>query len=277
MRFNDISKGLKLPLYFTSISPILIAWSFDLFKNYFLFILMIIIVFFMQAALNLSMDYFDNINNLGVKNEDTLFPVGPYLIKNMNVNPEYLKKAFLISVLISIITGIYLIIYSEKYILILIGVLAVFISLIYVLPPFKLDTRGLGEISTFFSFGIFSLIGAFIVFNDVITIKIFLIAILLGLLASAIRFLHHVTEDKKDSIRVKDFKLIYGLILFSGFIIQLYNIKLFIFLIPVIIISIIHFITIKGNQLKISRKTDEIVIIQIISTILIIMYFYIKL
>ncbi len=273
IKFNDVAKGLKLPLYFTSISPILIAWSFNLFKNYFLFILMVVIVFFMQAALNLSMDYFDNLNNLGVKNKDTLFPVGPYLIKNMNVKPEYLKKAFLISLIISIIAGIFLIIFTGKYILILIGFLAVFVSLIYVLPPFKLDARGLGEISTFFSFGIFSLIGAFIVFSEIINIKIILIAILLGFLASAIRFLHHITEDKKESNRVKNFKLIYVLILFSGFIIQLYNIKLFIFLIPAIIISILHFITIKGNQLKISRKTNEIVIIQIISTILIIMYF----
>ncbi len=273
IKFNDVAKGLKLPLYFTSISPILIAWSFNLFKNYFLFILMVVIVFFMQAALNLSMDYFDNLNNLSVKNEDTLFPVGPYLIKNMNVKPEYLKKAFLISLIISIIAGIFLIMFTGKYILILIGFLAVFVSLIYVLPPFKLDARGLGEISTFFSFGIFSLIGAFIVFSEIINIKIILIAILLGFLASAIRFLHHITEDKKESNRVKNFKLIYVLILFSGFIIQLYNIKLFIFLIPAIIISILHFITIKGNQLKISRKTNEIVIIQIISTILIIMYF----
>ncbi len=120
IKFNDVAKGLKLPLYFTSISPILIAWSFNLFKNYFLFILMVVIVFFMQAALNLSMDYFDNLNNLGVKNKDTLFPVGPYLIKNMNVKPEYLKKAFLISLIISIIAGIFLIIFTGKYILILI-------------------------------------------------------------------------------------------------------------------------------------------------------------
>ena len=96
----DIAKGLKMPLYFTSFSPILVVWSYNDFRNPLLFVLLVGVVVFMQAALNLSMDFFDNKSGRILRNEDTLFPIGSYLIERMGVKPETVRSLFGISALI---------------------------------------------------------------------------------------------------------------------------------------------------------------------------------
>jgi 1,4-dihydroxy-2-naphthoate octaprenyltransferase len=270
--FSDYVKGLKLPLYFTSISPVLFIWSYSSFKDIFYFMFLLAIVLLMQLALNLAMDFYDYQHGIKVVNAQTIFPVGPYLVYNMHVKPESIRKAFILSALLSVVLGIYIIAISHDYFLIIIGILAVFVSLIYVLPPFRLDTRGLGEFSTFFSFGPFILIGSAILLNIKITYFLLSISIMFGLLASAIRFLHHITEDKPEGIRVKNFKKIYAFILLAGFIIQAYNPVLFLYMLLPLAISIIHIIFLKNDVLKIAAKTSEIVAIQVIATIMVILF-----
>ncbi|WP_337860530.1 prenyltransferase [Ferroplasma sp.] len=270
--FSDYVKGLKLPLYFTSVSPVIFIWAYNNFKNLFYFVFLIAIVLSMQLALNLAMDFYDYQHGIKVVNGNTLFPVGPYLVYKMHVDQKNIRKTFIISALISIILGLYIIALSRDYSLIVIGILAVFVSLIYVLPPFRLDTRGFGEFSTFLSFGPFILIGSAILFNIKVTYFLISISILFGLLASAIRFLHHITEDNPDGLRVKNFKKIYAFILLAGFIIQLYNPLLFLYMVLPLGISIIHIVLLKNDVLKIAAKTWEIVTIQIITTLMVILY-----
>ncbi len=269
---SDYVKGLKLPLYFTSVAPVIFIWVYNNFKSSFYFVFLLIIVLLMQLALNLAMDFYDYQHGIQIVNESTVFPVGPYLVYKMHIKPESIRKAFIVSALMAVIFGLYIIFVSGDYSLIIIGILAVFVSLIYVLPPFRLDTRGLGEFSTFFSFGPFILIGSSILFNIRITFFIISVSILFGLLASAIRFLHHITEDNPEGTRVKNFRKIYAFILLFGFIIQAYNPLLFLYMIPPLAISIIHIIMIKNNTLEIAAKTSEIVAIQLVTTILLVLY-----
>ena len=269
---SDYVKGLKLPLYFTSVAPVIFIWVYNNFKSSFYFVFLLIIVLLMQLALNLAMDFYDYQHGIQIVNESTVFPVGPYLVYKMRIKPESIRKAFIVSALMAVIFGLYIIFVSGDYSLIIIGILAVFVSLIYVLPPFRLDTRGLGEFSTFFSFGPFILIGSSILFNIRITFFIISVSILFGLLASAIRFLHHITEDNPEGTRVKNFRKIYAFILLFGFIIQAYNPLLFLYMIPPLAISIIHIIMIKNNTLEIAAKTSEIVAIQLVTTILLVLY-----
>ncbi len=273
MKVSDIIKGLKIPLYFTSVSPVIIAFFYDNYKHLYLFLIMLLIVLFMQAALNLSMDYYDYKNGKGLYNDDTLFPVGPYLIIKNHINPEKIRYSFVIMLLLTVFLGIYIIIITKKYYLIIIGIIAVIVSLIYVLPPVMLDNRGLGEISTFLSFGPLVYIGSIIILGLKINLFVIITGIFTGLMASAIRFLHHSIEDNIDGLRVKHFKLIYTLITVPAFIVMIYKLYLFIFLIPAILILIFHIKYIKGDPLKITRKTNQIVLIDFISTILFILYF----
>ncbi len=268
--FYDLLKGLKIPLYFTSMAPVIYLFLYSNHTHLPYFLLILFTVIMIQLALNLSMDFYDYNNNLGLENGDTLFPVGPYLIYRMGKKPETLKRLFIISFFLGMISGLFLIYITGKYILILMGVVAVFLSLIYVIPPFKLDSRGLGEISTFFSFGPFIVLGYSIVLNLKISFLIVSISVLFGLLASAIRFLHHIPEDNPHGIRVRHFKLIYSVMLLSGFIIQVYDTYLFLLLLPALLLSIYHILKLDKNSVNISGKTNQIVGIQVLSTLLLI-------
>ncbi|MEM0158965.1 MAG: prenyltransferase, partial [Thermoplasmataceae archaeon] len=138
----NISKSLKLPLYFTSVSPVIVMWSYSGFREYWLFLLLIAVVVFMQAALNLSMDYFDHLNGRNLRNEDTMFPIGSYLIEHEKASPGKVRVAFIISAVVSVSFGIAIIALTGKYDLLVIGILALIVSFMYVLPPFRFNSRG---------------------------------------------------------------------------------------------------------------------------------------
>ena len=269
----NIAKGLKMPLYFTSFSPILVVWSYNGFRNPLLFVLLVGVVVFMQAALNLSMDFFDNRSGRILRNEDTLFPIGSYLIERMGVKPESVRALFGICALISIAIGLFIVFYYRRYEVLIIGILAVVVSLMYVLPPFRFNSRGFGEISTFMSFGFFSVVGSIMAFGAQVTTQMFLISLLLGLLASAIRYLHHLPEDNPNGNRVLHFSLIYFFVLFSGFALQAFYPLEFVLLLPSLAISVYHFLTLKKDVMGISRMTNQIVAIQVITAVLLTVYF----
>ncbi len=267
-KVKNLAKGLKLPLYFTSFAPVMIAWFYMRFSDPFIFVMLVIVVVSMQAALNLAMDFTDHENGRRLRNEDTLFPIGSYLIESMRVKEKSVKAFFLLSLLISLVAGISIVVITGKYILLLFGVLAVIISLMYALPPFRLNSRGIGEVSTFFSFGPISLLGSIVALSGSLNLQLVLISILLGLLASAIRYLHHLPEDLSYGNRVRYFKPAYTAILIAGFIINAAYPYTFLFLLPPLAISIAHLLTLKKNVLNISRQTNVIVAIQIITSLL---------
>lgn len=269
----DIAKGLKMPLYFTSFSPILVVWSYHGFRNPLLFVLLVGVVVFMQAALNLSMDFFDNRSGRILRNEDTLFPIGSYLIERMGVKPETVRSLFGISAVISIAIGLFIVFYYRRYEVLIIGILAVAVSLMYVLPPFRFNSRGFGEISTFMSFGFFSVVGSIMAFGAPVTSQMVMISLLLGFLASAIRYLHHLPEDDPKGNRVLHFSLIYFFVLFAGFALQAFYPLEFLILLPSLVISAYHFLTLRKDVIGISRMTNQIVAIQVVSAVLITIYF----
>lgn len=246
----------------------MVAWFYLHFSLPYIFVMLVIVVVSMQAALNLAMDFTDHESGRRLRNEDTLFPIGSYLIESMGVSEKTVKMLFLLSLIISLATGISIVVITARYILLLFGVLAVLISLMYALPPFKLNSRGIGEISTFLSFGPLSLLGSVIALSGSINLQLILISVLLGLLASAIRYLHHLPEDRSYGNRVRYFRPAYGVILLLGFAIMGIYPYTFIFLIIPLGISIAHLLTLKRTPLQISRQTNIIVTIQIITSIL---------
>lgn len=269
----NLPKSLKLPLYFTSVSPVLIVWSYSGFRDYWLFLLLLGVVVFMQAALNLSMDYFDHLNGRNLRNEDTLFPIGSYLIEKEGADPARVRIAFVLCALVSVGFGAAIIVLTHVYTLLVVGVIALAVSFMYVLPPFRFNSRGFGEISTFLSFGPLSTIGSVLAFGDHIGFLISGVSVLLGMLASAIRYLHHLPEDRQDGTRVKAFRIVYPLILLPGFLVTLYRPLAFVFVILPFIVAIIHYVLLPRDVIPISRKTNQIVAIQVLTAVLLTIYF----
>lgn len=271
MSLLDYIKALKIPLYFTSIAPVIIGWSIMHWRISYIIPLLLVVVVTMQAALNISMDYFDHRNGRKLRNEDTLFPIGSYFIEKMGVKPETLRKAFIILTVVAVITGLFTV-YITGYIeLLYLGIIAVFLSLLYVIPPFKLGARGIGEIATFFSFGPFPLLGTVIALGGNISSEYILISISIGLLASAIRFLHHIPEDRINGFRVRNFRYIYG-IMTMGASVLLAPFRPMIFpAISIFFLSLLQVTFLPRNILKISRQTNITVGIHFLFTVLVIL------
>ncbi len=270
MKFLDYIKALKVPLYFTSISPVLIGWDIMHWKMSFIVALLFIVVITMQAALNISMDYFDNKNGRKLRNEDTFYPIGSYFIEKMGVNPEKLRYAFIILTVFAVITGLLTVYLTRNIYLLYLGLVAVFLSLLYVIPPFRLGSRGIGEIATFFSFGPFPMLGTVLALGGSIDKEYIFISVSLGLLASAIRFLHHIPEDKINGTRVKNFRPIYGFTTMGAAIILLPFKNLIIASVAIFFVSLLQVTFLPKNILKISRQTNITVGIHFLFSILVI-------
>ncbi|MEM0141159.1 MAG: prenyltransferase [Thermoplasmatales archaeon] len=272
MNTIDFLKALKAPLYFTSISPVLIGWAFSSFRLSYLVLLLLLVTVSMQAGMNLAMDFFDHENGRPLRNEDTFFPIGSLFIEKFHARPERIRASFLTMMAVAVIAGLVVVFITRNLILLYLGLSAVFLSLLYVIPPVKLGARGVGEISTFFSFGPFTVLGTIIAIGGRVSIEAVLVSIGLGLLASAIRYLHHLPEDNPNGRRVKYFKVVYPILVIGApIMISVFrNVE-----IPALIVligSLIHVAYLPRQPIPISRKTNVSVLIHFSFTILVIIF-----
>lgn len=264
---KEFLKNFKILLYFSSISPVLVAFTIVR-SNLITFILLMLLVLSVQFFMNVSMDIFDFKNNIPLRNGETLFPLGPYSILIGKFKLSSLKILAAISIVIAFIDALFILFISKEVILLYIGIFAIFLSMIYLIPPFKLAYRGIGEVSTFFDFGLLPLIGSVIALHGEINYSIIAASIFLGGMASAIRYLHHLPEDKENSVRVKKFRIIYGLIIITSTLIAAVSgFYLLLILIPV---EVIHIMKLPKFSMEISKKTYHTVILEIIGTLLLI-------
>ncbi len=256
MRFVDFIKGLKAPIYFTSISPVLVGWAETHFESSFLIPLLFVVTVSMQAGMNLAMDYYDHANSIPLRNEDTLFPLGSYFIEKLGVSPQAIRIAFIILMALAISVGLLVVYITMSMFLLALGLVAVFLSLLYVIPPIKLGSRGVGEISTFFSFGPFPVLGTMIALHHPVDFTAILVSLSLGLLASAIRYLHHLPEDRSDGRRVRYFRTVYPVMLISASIMISVISGVEIAAIIVFIASLVHILYLPKYPLRVARQTN---------------------
>ncbi len=275
MRLLDYIKGLKVPLYFTSIGTVLLGWALTGFQAKAIVILILLVVVSMQAALNTSMDYFDNLNGRKLRNDDTLFPLGSFFVEKLQVNPRHLLIAFIVLTIIAVSLGLIVVFITRNLWLLVLGLTAVFLSLLYVLPPVRLGSRGVGEIATFFSFGPFPLLGTIIALGKEVTFQTVLISITMGLLASSIRFLHHSPEDKIGGFRQTNFLAIYVSFTFIGLAAALFVRGLLIPSLVSIFVALVQVYYLPSDNLRASRRTNGAVTIQLLFTLLALLFIYI--
>lgn len=261
----NLIKTLKLGLYSPSMIVVILAWDYSGFRNLQIFLLLMFLVLFFQMGINLEMDYRDYITNVPVSNKDTLFPSGPYSIIEEKLKPDHVKILSFISFSVSVILGVTLLIIVKNIELLYIGLLAIFVGLIYLTPPIELYKRGLGEISTFLDFGPILMAGSMMSLNGFITLKAIIASIGLGLQTSSIRFIHHIVDENQNTFRVQNFRWIYGILLLSSFIPLLF-INLFEILPG--LLSIAHIIYLPKDYKIASRKTWITLLLQLLTFLL---------
>lgn len=118
------------------------------------------------------------------------------------ISPIQMKRATLLTVLLALMIGLYLVSLGGLPIL-LIGVLALFFAWGYTSGPFPLAYIGLGEVFVMLFFGPTAVVGTYYVFAGKFSIDGFLAGISSGSIACAILVVNNLRDRASDSLSNK--------------------------------------------------------------------------
>lgn len=187
---------------FASLSPVMIALFYahsqGKLSDIIIALLTLLTALVLQISTNIINDYYDA--KSGVDTEKRL---GPTRISQSNLIPlEKIKHAFIITLSISFMLGIYLMFQGGLFIVI-IGVLSLFFAWAYTGGPYPLAYYGLGEILAFIFFGPIPVIGTYYLQTKSINIDICYYSIFPGLISTLLMGVNNYRDTYTDKLSGK--------------------------------------------------------------------------
>ena len=190
-----------LPL---SISGIVLASCFAAYNGYFdglVCALAVLTTLSFQILSNLANDYGD-----GIKGTDNNERIGPdRAIQTGKISPEEMFNAIKINVLISIVLSCLLIFtaFGVKYFFLtllffLLGIASVVAAIRYTVGDSAYGYKGLGDFYVFVFFGLVSVVGCYVLYSKTIDHVVFLPALTIGLLSTAVLNLNNMRDIVSD-------------------------------------------------------------------------------
>ena len=148
---------------------------------------------FIQVGTNLSNDYSDA--RRGADTEDRLGPVR--VTAGGLVPPRQVLVATYVAFGLAVLAGAYLIA-TAGWELLLIGVASILAGVLYTGGPRPYGYEGLGEVFVFLFFGVVAVTGSYFAQVERLTWEAFVLAVPVGLLASAILVVNNVRDLETD-------------------------------------------------------------------------------
>jgi 1,4-dihydroxy-2-naphthoate octaprenyltransferase len=148
---------------------------------------------FIQIGTNLSNDYSDA--RRGADTEDRLGPVR--VTAGGLVPPKQVLIATYVAFGLAVLVGVYLIVTAGWQIL-LIGVLSILAGVLYTGGPRPYGYEGLGEVFVFLFFGLVAVTGTFFAQREEFIWEAFVLAVPVGLLATAILMVNNTRDLETD-------------------------------------------------------------------------------
>jgi 1,4-dihydroxy-2-naphthoate polyprenyltransferase len=148
---------------------------------------------FIQIGTNLSNDYSDA--RRGADTEDRLGPVR--VTAGGLVPPKQVLIATYVAFGLAVLVGVYLIVTAGWQIL-LIGVLSILAGVLYTGGPRPYGYEGLGEVFVFLFFGLVAVTGTFFAQREEFNWESFVLAVPVGLLATAILMVNNTRDLETD-------------------------------------------------------------------------------
>jgi 1,4-dihydroxy-2-naphthoate octaprenyltransferase len=178
---------------------------------------------FIQVGTNLSNDYSDA--RRGADTEDRLGPVR--VTAGGLVPPRQVLIATYVAFGVAVLAGCYLIV-TAGWELLLVGAASILAGVLYTGGPRPYGYEGLGEVFVFLFFGVVAVTGSYYVQAEQVTWVAFVLAVPVGLLASAILVVNNVRDletDKRAGKRTLAVRLgrertrtLYGLMVYGAFV-----------------------------------------------------------
>ncbi|GLO62161.1 1,4-dihydroxy-2-naphthoate octaprenyltransferase [Vibrio sp. MACH09] len=154
---------------------------------------------FLQILSNLANDFGDTLK--GTDNEQRLGPTRA--MQSGAVSTQEMKKAIIINIVLTIISGLALVLYSlDSFSNILtfigLGLLAILSSIAYTMGSKPYGYVGLGDLSVFIFFGLLGVGGTFFLHTGAVNLDILIPAIGCGLLAVAVLNINNMRDIEND-------------------------------------------------------------------------------
>lgn len=169
--------------------------------NPFIFVLALLTTIGFQVLSNFANDYGD-----GVKGTDNQDRVGPErALQSGLVSPKEMKKAIILTVLITLVVSILLIYISfgdsnpgYSVFFFLLGIAALASAIKYTVGKTAYGYHGLGDVFVFVFFGLVSVVGSYFLYSKNIPATIFLPAATIGFLSMAVLNLNNMRDEESD-------------------------------------------------------------------------------
>lgn len=155
----------------------------------------------LQILSNFANDYGDGVK--GTDNEDR---VGPKrAIQSGLITPQAMKKAMIITALITLIFAVLLIYFAFKesyllysFVFLVLGVLAIASAIRYTVGKGAYGYRGYGDLFVFIFFGLVSAFGVYFMFSKTIDWLLLLPATAIGFLSVGVLNLNNMRDEESD-------------------------------------------------------------------------------
>lgn len=194
---------LRAPFLTGSVLPVLagalVAWSSNNVFRWDLFVLTLLGIVFIHLGTNIANDYFDHLSGNDAANTEFVRPFsgGSRLIQKGLLQPGQVLFAALFFFVLATVIGLYLTVLLGPVILLL-GIIGVFSGFFYSAPPFKLASRGLGELFVGINFGVLVTLGAYYVQTGQFALEPVLVSLPLALLITAILYINEFPDYRAD-------------------------------------------------------------------------------
>ena len=214
MIIKNFIKAARLRTLPLSISGIILggflAMSDGLFNGV-IFSLALITTIGFQVISNFANDYGD-----GVKGTDAIRIGEERMVSSGKISPKQMKKAIMISVILTIIFAVFLIYesfglsnFGYSVLFFILGIVSVVAAIKYTVGNLAYGYSGFGDVFVFLFFGLLSVLGSYFLFTKEIYFLLTLPAISIGLLSTAVLNLNNMRDyqndkkSKKNTIVVK--------------------------------------------------------------------------
>lgn len=214
MIIKNFIKAARLRTLPLSISGIILggflAVSDGLFNGV-IFSLALITTIGFQVISNFANDYGD-----GVKGTDAIRIGEERMVSSGKISPKQMKKAIMISVILTIIFALFLIYesfglsnFGYSLFFFILGIVSIVAAIKYTVGNLAYGYSGFGDVFVFLFFGLLSVLGSYFLFTKEIYFLLTLPAISIGLLSTAVLNLNNMRDyqndkkSKKNTIVVK--------------------------------------------------------------------------
>ena len=214
MIIKNFIKAARLRTLPLSISGIILggflAMSDGLFNGV-IFSLALITTIGFQVISNFANDYGD-----GVKGTDAIRIGEERMVSSGKISPKQMKKAIMISVILTIIFALFLIYesfglsnFGYSLLFFILGIVSIVAAIKYTVGNLAYGYSGFGDVFVFLFFGLLSVLGSYFLFTKEIYFLLTLPAISIGLLSTAVLNLNNMRDyqndkkSKKNTIVVK--------------------------------------------------------------------------